>query len=222
MNRPMITKLLVRTVVAAVAVGGPVLFFSAPQILANAKNTVTSLWKGEGKDNADPAADLPKVIIPNLPAQPSPLEVEGPPVNDLGEVFRFDISTGWIMSRWNRVTTGLPQLQLQGYRVPLVTGTANNDIAGSLTYYFTPSQHLQTITFNGTTGDATKLIAFLTKKFGFTRRIANDAGLFVYEVPTSDGKAQSVLRVRTSGILKANEPYQRFHITLVIERPPAK
>ncbi len=222
MNRQMILKVLVRTVIAAVAVGGPILFFSAPQILANAKSTVASLWKGNGESQANAVADVPPVQIPGLPSVPSPLEVEGPPVNDLGEVFRFDISTGWIMNRWTRVTTGLPQLQLQGYRVSLVTGTANNDIAGSLTYYFTPSQHLQTITFNGTTGDATKLIGFLSKKYGFARRVANDAGLFVYEVPTPDGKAQSILRIRTNGILKANEPYQRFHITLVIERPPAK
>ena len=217
----MIVKMLVRTVIVAIAVGAPILYFSAPNIWANAKNTVSTLWKGDGESKPD-AAEAPPVPIPGVPPKISPLEVEGPRVKDLGEVFRFDISTGWIMNRWQRVSTGLAQLQLQGYRVPLVTGTAKNDLAGSLTYYFNPSQQVQLITFNGTTGDATKLIRFLTKRYGFARRIANDAGLFVYEVPTPDGKARSVLRVRTSGILKANEPLRRFELTLVLERPPAK
>ena len=217
----MIVKMLVRTVVVAIVVGVPILFFSAPNIWANAKSTVSTLWKGD-KESKLAAAEAPSVPIPGVPPKISPLEVEGPKVKDLGEIFRFDISTGWIMNRWQRVSTGLAQLQLQGYRVPLVTGTAKNDIAGSLTYYFNPSQQVQTITFNGTTGDATKLIRFLSKRYGFTRRIANDAGLFVYEVPTPDGKARSVLRVRTSGVLKANEPHRRFELTLVLERPPAK
>ena len=221
----MIGKLLVRTLVAAAVVGTPVLFFSAPKIWANAKKTVNSLWEGDAKAGSDTTAavdKMPPVILPGVPAKISPLEVEGPKVKDFGEVFRFDISTEWIMNRWQRVSTGLAQLQLQGYRVPLVTGTAKDDIAGSLTYYFNPSQQVQTITFNGTTGDATKLVRFLTKRYGFARRIANDPGLFVYEVPMPDGKTLSVLRVRTNGILKADQPFTRFKLALNLERPPAK
>lgn len=221
----MILKIIVRTIVAAVAVGGPILYFSAPKIWENAKTTVSSLWKGADDGNAGAAAatQSPEIIIAGMPpADPPPLEVEGPGVKDLGEVFRFDISTGWIMQRWARVSTGMSQLQLQGYRVSLVTGTGRDDLAGALTYYFNPSQQAQTITFSGTTGDATKLIRFLNKKYGLTRRIANDPGLFVYELPDAEGKVHSVLKVRTTGILKANEPYRRFDVDLILERPPQK
>ncbi len=225
MKKQMILKVLVRTIIAAVAVGGPILYFSAPKMWAKAKTTVSSLWKGEEK--SDPGVGgatvpQPRIIVAGMPPAVSPLEVEGPSVKDLGEVFRFDIGTGWIMQRWARVSTGMSQLQLHGYRVSLVTGTARNDLAGSLTYYFNPSQQVQTITFSGTTGDATKLIRFLNKRYGFTRRIANDAGLFVYEVPSSNGKVHSVLKVRTTGILKANEPHRRFDVNLVLEHPPRK
>ncbi len=225
MNRQMMLKILVRTIVVAIVVGAPILYFSAPKIWAKAKTTVSSLWKGE--EDSDPAAagaavPQPKIIVTGMPPAHSPLAVEGPRVKDLGEVFRFDISTGWIMQRWTRVSTGMSQLQLQGYRVSLVTGTARDDLAGSLTYYFNPTQQAQTITFSGTTGNATKLIRFLSKRYGFTRRIANDAGLFIYEVPASDDKVQSVLKVRTTGILKANEPLRRFDVNLVLQRPPRK
>lgn len=223
MNRQMILKILIRTIVVAVAVGGPILFFSAPKMWAKAKTQVTSLWKGEEKSKpAVPVASQPQVVVAGIPPKVSPLEVEGPRVNDLGEVFRFDISTGWIMQRWSRVSTGMSQLQLHGYRVALVTGTGRDDLAGSLTYYFNPGQQAQTITFSGTTGDVTKLTRFLNKRYGFRRRIANDAGLFVYEVPGEDKKVHSVLKVRTCGILKANEPYRRFEVNLVLERPAEK
>ena len=72
------------------------------------------------------------------------------PLPSLAEVLRFDVTVEWVMQRWPRVTTGLPQLQLQGYRVPLVTGTSLSDVAGSLTYYFNARQQVQRITLRGT------------------------------------------------------------------------
>jgi len=56
-----------------------------------------------------------------------------------------------VISRWPRVSAGLAELQLQGYRVPLVSGTTANDLAGALTYYFNSRQQVQRITFQGTT-----------------------------------------------------------------------
>ncbi len=61
-------------------------------------------------------------------------------------MLRFDVTVEWVMQRWPRVSTGLPYLQLQGYRVPLVTGTKVADLAGSLTYYFNARQQVQRIT----------------------------------------------------------------------------
>ncbi|HEV3024657.1 MAG TPA: DUF6690 family protein, partial [Pirellulales bacterium] len=58
------------------------------------------------------------------------------PVVDVQQAFRFDVTSAWVLGRWPRVSAGLSQLDLQGYRVPLVTGTKPDDLAGSLTYYF--------------------------------------------------------------------------------------
>jgi hypothetical protein len=156
---------------------------------------------------------------PSLVVEPA---LEGFPTYDLAEVFRFDISPGWIMARWARVSAGLAALQLQGYRVPLVTGTGQDDLAGSLTYYFNPAQQVQRITFSGTTGDTRKLVHFVTTSCGFARRVTNDPSLFIYEIPEPRGPAKSVLQIRPARVLTANLPYQRFEVELAIERPQDK
>ena len=51
------------------------------------------------------------------------------------------------------------ELDLQGYRVAYVSGTAETDIAGSLSYYFDNTHRLRRIAFNGTTGDARRLVS---------------------------------------------------------------
>ena len=68
-------------------------------------------------------------------------------------------TSAWVLARWPRVSTRLANLDLQGYRVPLVSGTADGDLAGSLTYYFNSQQRVQRITFIGSTGDARPLVA---------------------------------------------------------------
>lgn len=213
----MMLKSLTRAGIVLAAVAGPVMFFKAPGMWAKTRDAATSLVGASTPAvEAKPVAATPASNPAGKPAEP---ELEGPPVRDLAEVIRFDVSTGWVMGRWSRVSTGMAQLQLQGYRVPLVTGTAKDDLAGSLTYYFGPQQTVEKITFNGTTGDATKLIRLLTTRYGFVRRVANDSGLFVYEVAGEKGGVRSVLRIRPTGVVKATEPYQRFHVDLMMERP---
>jgi len=208
-------KLLFRTVVLGAAVGLPMLFFSAADIWKGAKKTVGSLMVSQ--DTPTTPASKPDVPL-TAPTTP-PLEGSG--FRDFAEVFRFDVSTGWIMSRWSRVSTGMAQLQLQGYRVPLVTGPARDDLAGALTYYFGPEQQVRQITFNGTTGDARRLVNLLMKQYAFQRRPANDSGLFLYEAPGVKGGVRSVLRIRPTPVVKADQPYQRFQVDLLLA-PPEK
>ncbi|MBN1589354.1 MAG: hypothetical protein JW888_07560 [Pirellulales bacterium] len=205
-------KLLFRTGVLAAAVVVPMVFFSVSDIWAGAKKVVSSLT---GTADTSEAATSTADILPVTSTTP----LEGPEVRDFGEVFRFDVTTAWVMSRWARVSTGMAQLQLQGYRVPLVTGTSKDDLAGALTYYFGPEQRVRKITFNGTTGDATRLVQLLMTRYGFRRRVANDSGLFVYEAPHREGGVRSVLRIRPTAVVKANQPYQRFHLDLLLEQP---
>ena len=102
------------------------------------------------------------------------IAVAGPPVQNFAEVFRFDMTPNHVMERWEQVSAGLSHLNLQGYRVPLVTGVDDTDLAGSLTYYFDPRQNLRRITFVGTTANPLRLSQFLVQQYGFRRVVNKD------------------------------------------------
>ena len=144
------------------------------------------------------------------------------PVVNLAGVFRFDVTPDALFRQWPRVSVGLGQLDLQGYRVSLVTGTAEDDLAGSLTYYFTPQTRVQRITFYGSTGDPRKLLSLLGAELGFTRHVVNAPGLFLYEVPDSGSPPRSLLRIEAAEVVKADEPCRRYKVTLAIERPGSR
>lgn len=146
------------------------------------------------------------------------LLAQAPTKNDLADVFRWDITTAWVLGRWPRVSAGLSEVELQGYRVPLVTGTATDDLAGSLTYYFNKRQRVQRITFFGTTGDSRKLVSLLATRFGFVRELNDDPSLFLYRV-REGRKVASELRIKPAHVLRSDEPHGRFDVSLLIERP---
>ena len=144
--------------------------------------------------------------------------LSGVRVQDAGTVFDFNVTPEWIVARWPAVSTGLAQLPLEGYRVPLVTGTAQHDLAGCLTYYFDPRQKLQQITFVGTTGDPRPLIGLLTTRFQFGRRLANDPGLVIYEAGQLNGQPASVLRIRLASADDSSGPYRSYNVELSLRR----
>ncbi len=83
------------------------------------------------------------------PSQP----LVGGPVRDLREVLRFDIGPGWVAQNFARVSTVLSEFNLDGLRVPVVTGTSQADLAATITYYFDNKQQLRRINLQGLTGD---------------------------------------------------------------------
>lgn len=214
----------IKLLILLAAAGGPVLYYKAPNIWDNLKTKTSSLLGSKTDTKETSAASLEAA---NEPHEITPLGTPKIPIHegvvaDFAEVLRFDVTTGWVMQRWPRVSTGMSQLQFQGYRVPLITGTRLDDLAGSLTYYFNPYQQVQTITFNGTTGDATRLIQTLSQKYGFQRRLANDSGLFVYVVPDEKKEIKSMLKIRPSGIIRTDTPHSRFQVDMIIQRPDNK
>ncbi len=147
------------------------------------------------------------------------VRIEGSHVDELGQVFRFDVTTAWVLGHWARVSTQLADLDLQGYRVPLVTGTRPSDLAGSLTYYFNKRQRVQRITFTGTTGDARPLVSLLVARFGFRRELVDDAGLYLYRVMRGR-QVLSELRIRPASVVRTSDPHGRFEVALDLRRPP--
>ncbi|MEN6496704.1 MAG: DUF6690 family protein [Thermoguttaceae bacterium] len=233
--RKAIRTLFIYVAVPLFCAGGPVAWFSGPKWWSGLTTSLASRpTTTPAAGNASEVKPLPAIEAPDLPATPAmasttsvatgpvPASPDGTPLHEMAEVFRFDVSPRWIADNWPRVSTALGQLQLQGYRVPLVTGPAEDDIAGALTYYFNPWQKLQRITFIGTTGDVRKLITMLSAQFGFARRLTNDPGQFIYEVQDPAGKATSALWIRHVPVLKASKPRERYEINLTIERPAEK
>jgi hypothetical protein len=107
---------------------------------------------------------------------------------------------------------------LLAYRVLLVTGAKESDLAGPLTYYFNSSQKLEQIHFQGTTGDYRPLVQHLTSQYGLVRRQTANPAEQVYEI-RRDGKAVSQLRIVTASFLEAAMPTARYHVELTLARP---
>ncbi len=184
-------------------------YVKGPEWVESAKTS----WSANESGESSPAA----ATRPLSPAQLDALA--GPNTNDFTEVIRFDATPGWIVARWPRVVTGLAHLDLQGYRVPLVTGAKVDDLAGAMTYYFNSSHQVEWITFQGTTGDTRRLVQLVTAGYQFSPRPTNSPGVFLYEAPEPSGRASSYLWVRPAGLIKADDPHRKFEVTLVLQRP---
>ncbi|MBI3463031.1 MAG: hypothetical protein HY000_08235, partial [Planctomycetes bacterium] len=200
----------------AAAAGLPYLFSSGAGREAATEEQASEASDADQHRSSVNAKELASLIRPEG-ADSRP--VEGRPIADLGEILNFSVTPAWIMDRWPRVSAALSELDLHGYRVVLVTGTEPSDVAGSLTYYFTPKQKLQRITLFGTTGDPGKLIAYLTTKHNFVRVYSPDPATAVYQVPFS-GTILSELRIKPAQVLRAGDSLTRFELAMTMERPP--
>jgi hypothetical protein len=149
---------------------------------------------------------------------PHPTQVEGTAPHTLEEVLRFDITPAWIIERWPRVSTGLSELDLQGYRVALVTGTTESDLAGSLTYYFDKKNKVDRIIFHGTSGDPRSLVTLVTQRHELKQQKSDDPSLTLFQ-RKSWGKTVSELRIRPAPIVRAEAPQARYEIELALKRP---
>lgn len=157
-------------------------------------------------------------LVSSLPSQPGGAgpRLEGPQVQDLAEVIRFDVSPRWVAQCWARVTTCTAELELEGLRVPLVTGPRADDIAGSLTYYFDKHHAVQRVTFHGSTGDERRLVALLTNVYGFKEQPSLGGGMYV---TTYSGKPTSLLRISYAPVVQSSAPHTQKQIALEINRP---
>jgi hypothetical protein len=208
-------------------IGGPMAYFrffdhgkSPAQATAGEPNA--SLPQGaalaavSGLDDAggNVAASIAAPGTPGAPAaRPSSVRVQ-----DASRVFDFQVTPEWIVAQWPNVSTGLAQLQLEGYRVPLVTGARRQDLAGSLTYYFNNRQKLQQITFIGSTGDPNPLIGLLAGRFHLARRLTNDPGLVVFEAANTENQLASSLKLRLAQA-QAGELYRHYDVEMSLQRP---
>jgi hypothetical protein len=151
------------------------------------------------------------------------LPVDGPrlagPANaNFDALFRFEIGPEWVTDQWARVSSVRSDEGWQGLRVPVVTGMAADDLAGSLTYYFDAWGRLQRIAFQGTTGDARRVTAWSASQ-GLRREPSFAAELFVRRW---NGRATSVLAIRRPAIISSQLPNQRQEVVLELSPPNSR
>ncbi len=175
-----------------------------------------------GAFNASYASPYPTLTLDS--GQPLPTgqqqgalpPLAGPMVDQLGAVLRFDVSPAWVTSHWARVTTTLADTQLDGLRVPLVSGVSDTDLTGSLTYYFDKQQQVQRVTFHGTTGNPARLVQLLTEAYEFKREPSLGGEVYTRKW---NGKPTSICRIRTAPVLRADMPNSKLEVLLEINRP---
>ncbi len=214
----MFDRTLLFATIVGLAVGGPYAMFHADWNGLGGSGEAASGPAVDGSPGYLPGAST--AATPMLPtAAPNPAaRLEGPAGLSFEHLFRFDLSPLWVTTNWQRVTTALPELDLEGMRVPVVTGTRPDDISGSLSYYFDKQQRLQRISFQGSTGDAQRLAAFLSHYHQLQAEPNLGAGLYIARW---NGSPKSVLRVRHFPVVNASVPQMRFQVDLELNRPDA-
>jgi len=142
--------------------------------------------------------------------------VGGGVVYDLREVLRFDIVPGWLPQRFARVSTVTSNVQMDGLRVPLITGTQPKDIAGSLTYYFDSSQTLKRINLHGLTGDPTQLANLMVQFYQLKPEQSLGGQLFTTRW---NNRITSVMQISPAPIIYAGADHSKYIIFLELNQP---
>jgi hypothetical protein len=213
-----------RTVMAAgllgAAAGGPYVYKQWPQLKA-------SVFGAENKTGGqyNPAStyttSYPTYSPSGVPMSGSDPQSDQTPLVDLPDAFRWEATPQWVMSRWPRVSAGLPAEALQGMRVTLISGLRMDDVAGSLTYYFNSSGRLAKLTFSGTTGDPSRLTALLVERYGFKPYLSSEPGMIRYEIRWN-GDATSTMIIRPASIVRTSSPYEKYQMLVSISDPAVK
>jgi len=140
----------------------------------------------------------------------------GGKVNDLRDVMRFDITPDWVLQRFSRVTTVLADTRLEGMRVPIVTGTQPDDVAGTLSYYFDGNERLQRVTLHGFTGDPKRLVSVMKTHYEMDREPSLEAGVFTKRW---NGEPVHFLRMTHAPIVYADAVHQKYTVFLELNQP---
>lgn len=195
------------------------------QAQPNSFGTPTQLPQSSGSAwNQNPGipaslAGYPSTVVlpgnansPNFAAAP----MEFLPTTNLAEIIRFDVNPDWVKKRWPRVSLAPQNEDLHGMRVALVTGTNASDLHGSLTYHFDRNQRLQRVSFQGWTGDASRLLNLLSQQYDFKQKPTHLAGLYA---ASSWGRTKSALLMQHPDVIRSDTPTQQLGIVLEINNP---
>jgi hypothetical protein len=145
--------------------------------------------------------------------------LSGGEIHDLREVVRFDITPAQVTQRFSRVTTVLSNVQMDGLRVPVVTGTLPTDIAGTLTYYFDANKTVQRIQLHGTTGDPSLIANLMVEYYRLKPEQSLGGQLFTTRW---NNRVTSVMHVTPAPIIYAGANNARFAVFLELNQPSSQ
>ncbi|MCA9193928.1 MAG: hypothetical protein KDB03_19285 [Planctomycetales bacterium] len=221
----MIKKPVTGLAILALAAGGPYFLFESPlgQTVSSGVRQVFGLSAVpyEPAQTANEAA--PGYLTAAQPwSLPSSSQLNPGNANDafapfhaLPEVLRFDVQPNWVIAHFPRVTTVLADSQLDGLRVPLVTGANPSDLAGTLTYYFDRYKRLQRTTIHAVTGDPSQIISQLQTYYHLQQVPSLGGGLWVQ---TWNGQPTSICQIAPAAIIQANEQFARYTIFIELNQ----
>ncbi len=160
------------------------------------------------KKSEEPVSDTD---LSDTPAVAAPRSIP------LANVFHYNWTPGQVILSWPKVSR-VYDGDYVGLRVPLTTGVAASDLAGSLTFYFNADNRLQRITFVGVTGDSRPLVELVTTRFGLKAEPTTAAGLYVARW---NGKPKSALRLAYPPMLTGQQQQRRLQVVLELNKPAA-
>lgn len=164
-----------------------------------------------GQTNQSP---FESVVDPRM-QQALPTLIAQPPI-DLRQVIRFDISPDFVYRNFPRVSTVLSELNYDGLRVPLVSGTQAHDVAGSLTYYFDINKNVRRIQFQGVTGDATPLTQLMIQHYRLNPERSLGGQLLTMRW---NNRVTSFIHIAPAPVVSAQQPNARFAFFMEINKP---
>jgi hypothetical protein len=141
-----------------------------------------------------------------------------PPIQDIREVIRFDMTPTMLTQRFSRVTTVLSNPQFDGHRVTLVTGTRPTDLAGTLTYFFDANKAVQRIQFFGTTGDPSMVAGMMVQFYRLQPEPSLRGQLFTTRW---NGRITSMLQIAPAPVIQSGASNANYHVFLELNQPSA-
>jgi hypothetical protein len=175
-----------------------------------AYHNFTPANSGQGDRANVPAA------IQGFDPSTSPVAITNPMIRDLRQFVRFDITPAWVTSSFPRVSTVLSNVQMDGLRVAVVTGTSTTDFAGTVDYYFDRTQRIRRICLSGNCGDPTMLAAMMTQYFGLTVEPSLGGNLFLSRW---NNRVTSLASFQPAPVVYAQDNYSKYAVYIEINQP---
>lgn len=175
-------------------------------------------WPAPPDAAADPSTPPAPFAAPRTRAVTWP-PVGGPPAQTLADVVRFDATPQWMMGNWSRVARLPFDNGWQVYRVPLATGSQPFDVCGSLTYVFDAQPSVQRVSFDGWTGDPSRVIDTAVRFWNMAPDATYGPGLYLGKV---GDQVLGVLQVGTAQVMLADRPQERYQLKLELNRAGSK